>query len=59
MFLNGDLVGVTPLLLFDLPVGSGVVRVEREGHERWSAAVRIVADERTVTVAELRPSPIQ
>jgi hypothetical protein len=57
VFVNGVSVGATPLLLEDLPVGSRVVRVELEGHERWSSAVRIVANERTLATAELRPSP--
>lgn len=59
VFVNGVSVGATPLLLSDLPVGSRVVRVELEGHERWSSAVRIVANERTLAMAELRPSPVR
>jgi hypothetical protein len=59
VFVNSVLVGVTPLLLRDLPVGSRVVRVELDGHARWSAAIRIVADERTVVAAKLLPSPAQ
>ena len=55
VFVNGVSVGTTPLLLQDLPVGSRAVRVEREGHERWSSTVRIIADERTVVTVELQP----
>jgi len=55
VFINGVSVGTTPLLLQDLPVGSRAVRVEREGHERWSSTVRIIADERTVVMVELQP----
>jgi hypothetical protein len=56
VFINGVSVGATPLLLEDLPVGSRAVRVELEGHERWSSDVRVVANERTGVMAELRPS---
>jgi hypothetical protein len=59
VFVNGVWVGATPILLLDLPVGSRAVRVEREGHERWSSAVRVVANERTVVMAELQPSPVR
>ena len=55
VYVNGVLSGVTPLRLQDLAAGSRAVRVELEGYERWSAALRIVANERTTAVAELRP----
>jgi hypothetical protein len=55
VFVNGVPVGVTPLLLASLPVGSRAVRVELDGHQRWSSAVRIVADKRTVLAATLLP----
>jgi hypothetical protein len=57
VFVNGVSVGATPLLLSDVPVGSRVVRVEIEGHRRWSSAVRIVANQLTTTIVELRPLP--
>jgi hypothetical protein len=57
VFINGVQVGVTPLLLRDQPAGSRAVRVELDGYERWSVATRIVADESTAVVAELRPLP--
>jgi hypothetical protein len=59
VFVNGALVGTTPLALVDVPVGSRVIRVELEGHERWSSVVRIVANAPTPVVADLRPSPVQ
>jgi hypothetical protein len=55
VYVNGVLSGVTPLRLQDLAAGSRAVRVELEGYERWSTALRIVANERTTAVAELRP----
>ena len=56
VFVNGVRVGATPILLRDLPTGSRVVRVDLDGYERWSAAVRIVAGEQTRVMAELRRS---
>jgi hypothetical protein len=56
--LNNVWVGTTPLLALDVPVGSRVIRVELEGHERWSSVVRIVANEPTTVAAELQPSRI-
>ena len=55
VFLNGVPAGVTPLVLHDIPVGSRVVRIELDGHERWSAPTRIVANEETRLTAALRP----
>ena len=55
VFVNTVYVGETPLLMHDLPVGSRVVRLELDGHERWSAAVRIVASEQTRVTAKLVP----
>lgn len=57
VLVNGVPVGKTPLLLQDLPVGSRVVRLELDGYERWSSAVRVVANERVSTAVDLRPSP--
>jgi hypothetical protein len=59
VFVNGVPVGLTPLLLSSMPVGSRAVRVELDGHRRWSSAVRIVADERTRVEAKLLPSSTQ
>ena len=49
VFVDGHYVGVTPVV-WDVAVGSHVVRIEREGYERWSGAVQAVA-EKTVNVA--------
>jgi hypothetical protein len=59
VFVNGVSVGVTPLLLRNMPVGSRAVRVELDGHERWSSAVRIVASQRTLAAAKLLPLSIR
>lgn len=56
VFVNGFPVGITPLVLNDVPAGSRVVRVEMDGYERWTSAVRVVANTRVVTEAALQPS---
>jgi hypothetical protein len=56
VLINGVPVGTTPLLLKDVPVGSRVVRLELDGYERWSSAVRVVANQRVRTAADLQRS---
>ena len=55
--LNGKVVGQTPVVLNDLPVGSRALIVRRDGYSPWSASVRVVAGQRTTVRATLRPSP--
>ena len=57
VLVNGVPVGTTPLLLKDVPVGSRVVRLELDGYEKWSSAVRVVANQRVRTAADLQRSP--
>jgi hypothetical protein len=47
------MVGSTPLVLNNLSAGSSVVRIEAEGYESWSAAVRVVANQQTRVTARL------
>jgi hypothetical protein len=56
VFINNLPVGTTPLLLRNLPVGSRVVRIELRGYRRWSSAVSVVADQRTLAAAALQKS---
>ena len=53
--LNGKVVGETPVVLNDLPVGSRAIVVRRDGYSPWSASVRVVANQRTTVRATLRP----
>jgi hypothetical protein len=53
VFVNGQLMGATPLVLGELPVGSRALRVEADGHATWSSMVRVVANQRTSIVAPL------
>jgi len=58
VFVNGALVGSTPLQLDNLSVGSRAVRIEADGYERWSASTRIVANQQTrlsATLAHAKP----
>ena len=56
VFLNGKPVGRTPLVLTNLPVGSRAVRVTLDGHQPWSRAVQVVANQRTTVTATLQRS---
>ena len=58
VYVNGAMSGVTPLRLEDVRAGSVAVRVELEGYQRWSTALRIIANQRTTAVAELRALPV-
>ena len=55
--LNGKVVGHTPVVLKDLPVGSRGLVVRRDGYSPWSTTVRIVADQLTTVKANLVPAP--
>jgi hypothetical protein len=55
--VNGKVVGVTPVVLKDLPVGSRALVVRRDGYSAWSTSVRIVADQQTTVKATLIPAP--
>jgi hypothetical protein len=55
--LNGEVVGQTPVVLKNLPVGSRGVVVRRDGYSPWSTTVRIVADQLTTVKANLVPAP--
>ena len=54
--MNGQVVGVTPVVLKDLPVGSRALVVRRDGYSPWSTSVRIVADQQTTVQAQLTPA---
>jgi hypothetical protein len=53
--LNGKVVGETPVVLNDLPVGSRAIVVRRDGYSPWSASVRVIANQRTTVRATLTP----
>lgn len=53
VFVDGKVMGITPLVVAKVDAGEHVVRLERDGYRRWSASVRIVAGERNRVTASL------
>jgi hypothetical protein len=45
VFIDGKAVGVTPLSVPDIAIGSHVVRLELPDHRIWSSATRVVSGE--------------
>lgn len=56
VFLDGKLVGTTPLRGTESAPGSHRVRLELAGYAPWTATVRVSAGERTRIAASLEPS---
>jgi hypothetical protein len=56
VFINGRLAGTAPIEVRDLSAGSRVVRIEADGYQPWSAAVRIVADQQARISVALHPA---
>jgi hypothetical protein len=44
-FVDGKLVGTTPLRIPEVAAGLHEVRLERDGYLRWTMSVRVVAGE--------------
>jgi hypothetical protein len=55
--VNGQSIGVTPLVVTSLPAGSRVVRLTAEGYHPWSSAVRVVANQRNSVIVTLQRLP--
>jgi hypothetical protein len=53
VFMDGALVGTTPMALPSVPAGSHAIRLEHDGYRRWSSSVRIVASEQNRVTASL------
>ena len=43
VFIDGQLVGITPLSLAEVPAGDHTLHLDHADYRRWSAAIRIVA----------------
>jgi hypothetical protein len=54
--VDGQLVGATPIAGWELPARSHVVRIDLEGYDRWSASIRVVAEQKASVVAILQPT---
>ena len=57
VFLDGNLIGRTPILWPDEPVDSHQIRIELDGYQVWSALIRVRASERTRVGASLDRLP--
>jgi hypothetical protein len=55
VFINQRGVGDTPLHVTQLRAGTHVVRVERQGYQRWTTAVLVSADQEARVNARLEP----
>lgn len=53
VFVDGRLVGTTPLLLSDVRPGTHAVRIDLRGHRRWVASVDVAPGERQRVAASL------
>ena len=53
VFLDGRLVGTTPLVVPDVAVGEHALHLDRDGYRRWSSAIRIVTTEKNRAAASL------
>jgi len=53
VFINGELKGQTPLELHGQPAGSGALRLDLDGYDRWSRAINVVANDATIVSARL------
>lgn len=53
VFLDGRLIGTTPLAVPGVSAGSHAIRLELDGYRRWSSAIRVVASEQNRVTASL------
>jgi PEGA domain-containing protein/protein kinase-like protein len=53
VFLDGKLIGTTPLSMASVTAGEHAVRLEYDGFRRWSSSVRVVASEQNRVTASL------
>jgi serine/threonine-protein kinase len=53
VFLDGRLIGTTPVDTPSVGAGEHAIRIERDGYRRWSSSIRVVASEKTRVTASL------
>jgi hypothetical protein len=53
VYMDGRLVGSTPVRLADVPAGEHAVHLERDGYKRWASSVRVTTNERNRVTASL------
>jgi serine/threonine protein kinase len=57
VFVDGRLVGTTPLLVSELAPGPRAIRLEHAGHNPWTTTMAIVAGQRHRVAASLEEGP--
>jgi hypothetical protein len=53
VWMNGTLVGTTPLVLPTVDVGSHAVRIELPGYRPWTTSIQVTRGERARVAASL------
>jgi hypothetical protein len=53
VFIDGKLVGTTPMSVPQVGAGAHAIRLERDGYRRWSSSIRMVAGEANRVTASL------
>jgi hypothetical protein len=53
VFIDGRLVGTTPLVVPEVTTGEHALQLDRDGYQRWSSAIRIITSERNRVTASL------
>jgi hypothetical protein len=53
VFIDGRLVGTTPVSVPQVGAGAHAIRLERDGYHRWSSAIRVIAGEPNRVTASL------
>lgn len=53
VYMDGRLVGTTPMTLPSVAAGSHAIRLEHDGYRRWSSSVRVVASQQNRVTASL------
>jgi hypothetical protein len=53
VFLDGKLIGTTPLAMSSVSAGEHAVRLEYDGYRRWTSSVRVVSGEQNRITASL------
>jgi hypothetical protein len=53
VFVDGKLVGTTPLAIPEVRAGEHAIRLTLDGYRQWSSSVRVVAAEQTKVTASL------
>jgi len=53
VFIDGRLVGTTPVAMVEVASGEHAIRLEHEGYQRWASTIRVVSGGRSRVTASL------